>query len=285
MNTRNFMTLLSIFIVTILLSCNNAFENEDETVTLIKTKWEIADFNSGFTSFEFTEDGNFIVVENIISANLNTHKSTLFQQHLNLNAQKDTRASSSIFSSIHFGIYQIEENTINLFGFGSIKISSITADNFSFSFTLESTGENRTITASKTKELITQSDRTNMFCRTWTINKVIINENLLPEADKSWYEYEYGQNWKEEAEKELLGTVVVFTKAGTYLISYTDKEPKTVLSWWKWANKEETAIYYSEDNWQDNWQGNITLINELTNTTCTMQEKESISYELELFKK
>ena len=254
---------MSLFIMAILTSCNNDIVNENKTTTLIKAKWEIADLNSAYTSFEFTEDENFIVVENGTNA--------------------DTRASSSKPLPVHFGVYKIDENTINLPDFGTITVASITAEKFSFSFTLKSTGESWNFTANKAQEPITQSSRTDMMCRTWMINKVTIDEDLLPHANKSWYEYQYGQNWKEEAEKELLGTTVLFSKAGTYLISYavdyiTSNESNTALFWWKWANKEQTVVFYSEDNWKDNWQENNAWIDELTSTTLTVHEK-GISYE------
>jgi hypothetical protein len=272
MKVKIFMALMSLFLMTIITSCNNDIEKNDETRTLIKAKWEISDPNSAYTSFEFTEDGNFIVVENGTTMN--------------------TRTSSSDVLPVHFGIYQIDGNTIVLPDFGTITVTSISAENFSFSFTLKSTGESRNFATNKVREPITPSSRTDMICRTWKINKVIIDEDLLPEAEKNWYEYYYGHNWKEEAEKELLGTVVLYTKAGTYLISYgenylisyPDRGSNTALPfWWKWANKEETAFYYSENNWQDNWQGYNVLIKELTDKTLTMQDQASITYELGLY--
>ena len=285
MKGKVFITLMSLFIMTILTSCHSDIENNDETITLLKAKWKISDLNSVYASFEFTKDGNFIVVENGTNANIRTvydNKSFFSPQNTNVSIKMGTKASSSKLTPVHFGTFQIDGNTINLPDFGTIIVTSISAEEFSFSFTLAATGKKWNFITNKAQEL-TQSKRTEMLCRTWTINKVTIDEALLPEADKNWYEYQYGQNWKVEAEKEFLGTVVLFTEAGTYLISYADKDSKTALSWWKWANKEETAIIYSEDNWQDNWQGNNGLIKELTGTTFKMQEKASISYELGLY--
>lgn len=276
---------MSLFIVTTLTSCNSVIENDDNLITLMNAKWEISDPNSAYSSFEFNRDGNFIVVEDgtdvFLKAGLNKESSFLQQYPKKI----DIRSSSdSKFSSVHFGKFQIDGNTINLSGFGTITVTSITADKFSFSFSLESTGENWNFTTNKAKEPILASSRTEMFCRTWIIHNVIIDETTLSEAEKNWYVYQYGSDWKAEAEKELIGATVLFTKAGTYFVSYADEELNPGLFWWKWGNKEETVIHYSENNWQDNWQEhNFPLIEELSTTTFKMKDNGRY-YELTLSK-
>ena len=45
------------------------------------------------------------------------------------------------------------------------------------------------------------------------------------------------------------------------------------MSEWKWANKEETKLYYSWENWTDNWEEeNIVTINQLSNNALVFQE-------------
>jgi hypothetical protein len=44
------------------------------------------------------------------------------------------------------------------------------------------------------------------------------------------------------------------------------------LSEWKWANKEETKIYYSWDNWTDDWEENVVNVTTLTSNTLAFEE-------------
>ena len=278
-----FMALMNFLIVVTLTSCNNAIENES-LIVLMNAKWEISDPNSDYSSFEFNRDGNFIVVEDrtnpTFRAGLSKEKSS-FQQN---SSRIGTRASSdSKFSPVHFGDFQINGNTINLSDFGTITVASITADEFSFSFTIESTGKIQTFTANKVKESISASKRTEIFCRTWIIHKVTIDEATLSETDKNWYVYQYGSEWKVEAEKELIGSIVLFTKAGTYLVSYADEELSPGLFWWKWGNEEESVIHFSENNWQNNWTEYGFSAIELSNTTLKMTDNGRY-YELKLTK-
>ena len=274
-----FMALMNLLIVATLTSCNHAIE-DDNLIALMSAKWEISDPNSVYSSFEFNRDGNFIVVEDgtnpTLKAGFSKAKS-LLQQNPN---KIGTRASADSKSlPVHFGDFQIDGYTITLSGFGAITVVSITADKFSFSFTLESTGESRAFTANKAKEPVPASSRTEMFCRTWIIHKVTIDEAALSEADKNWYVYQYGSDWKAQAENELTGTVVLFTKAGTYLVSYADEALSPGLFWWKWGNEEETVIHYSENNWSEY---NFSAI-ELSNKTLKMTDNGRY-YELKLSK-
>ncbi|MDR2131054.1 MAG: hypothetical protein LBP56_07830 [Odoribacteraceae bacterium] len=282
--------IASLFFPVLFSSCDN---KKDEgpafSPATISAKWEITDPNSQYASFEFNKDGTYIVIEKEYyeqalalargSAGRGTVRTPLFG---NFAGNAATRSSSeSNLSPIHTGTYTIEGEKIILSGFGVLDVISITAEEFTFSFTLESASETEEYVANKAAEPISSSSRTDMFCRTWVIEKITIDESALSESDKEDYIQEYGPEWKKEVEEietaEIAGGIALFSRAGTYLIMYENEENSEAgLSEWKWANEEETTIYYSWDNWEDNWEENIVKINDLKSNSLILQERELI---------
>jgi hypothetical protein len=279
-----YMALLSLLVATVVTACSEDDDDSsgDTLTNTINAKWEISNPNSAYASFEFSKDGDYIVLENEKGATLKSSARLYPQNSLFQNKTKvSTRSSSSDsnLSPIHFGKYKIEGNKIILLGFGSIDIISITAEEFTFSFTLEATGKKEEYIANKAEEPVSSSSRTSMLCRTWLLEKVTIDESSVFEEDKAYYLEKYGNNWKTEIEKmrneDIAGSTVLFSKAGTYLVLYVGKD-EAGLSEWRWANEEETALYYSWENWENNWRDNIVQIKELNNTILKMQEEESV---------
>ena len=266
-----------------LVCCNkDSGSNNNGVNKFINAKWKISDPDSEYSSFEFNKDGNYIVIENVSTGS--KRSAGLKRSQILISGMK--RFAESNLSPIHFGTYKIEGNTIILSGFGTINIISITAEEFCFSFVLESTGKEWNYVAT-TEDQGQTSSRTEMLCRTWKLNKVVFDESFIPEELKEYLKKEYGANWKAEIEKEyneeLAGSIILFSKAGTYLILYQGEDEEAGLSEWKWANKEETAIYYSWDNWKDDWEDNIVSIKDLKSTSLKMQE-EGMIYEMTLVK-
>ena len=277
--------ILSLFLVSTFLSCDKENDNGEDNVvsaSTISAKWEISNKNSPYASFEFNEDGNYIVVENVREANLRSVSASLKSSLLRKNASKRismrSSESESNLSPIHFGTYKIEGENIILSGFGLIEVVSITSDEFSFSFTLESTGKKDSFVAAKSVEPISSSSRTEMFCRTWIGQKVTLDISNISQEDVNYYKEEYGENWKTQLEQEetdnFKGVIILFSRAGTYLVLYDGEAGEAGLSEWKWTNKEEVAIYYSWDNWEDNYSTSIVIINQLNNNTLVLQEND-----------
>jgi hypothetical protein len=280
-----FLALLGLVAAGAMTSCSNDDEKNDDNnnrISTISAKWEVADASSPYASFEFCNDGSYIVVNRIdasISSKSSSVRATNFLfQNPKLtktgNGQVQAVPLASNLSPIHYGTYSINGNTITLSGFGLLEIISVTEEEFNFSFTLEKTGVAETYRANKVVLAISASSRTETFCKTWKLNKISIDETLVPENDKAFYELIYGENWKEiaiaEFENSFKGLIVLFSKAGTYLVLYDEEAG---LAEWKWANKEETAIYYSWDNWQDlDYEEHIVPIIELTATSLKIVE-------------
>lgn len=250
------------------VSCTKDDNGNERRVSIntISAKWNILDSNSSYASIEFTKDGNYIVVErtektDLRSASANSGGS-LFKP--NSSQTVNLRSSQSNLSPIHFGNYTIEGNNITLSGFGLIEAVNLTTKKFVFSFTLEATGEKYSYVAEKAAEPISSSNRTEMICRTWVLEKA---------TDESGNDIEY------LPEDEIIGSFLLFSKSGTYLVLYGGGEGgEAGLSEWKWANKEETEFYYSWDNWNDDWEYNIVKINQLTNDSLVFQEEDRIYY-------
>jgi hypothetical protein len=240
-------------------------DNKEEKATGFRSKWLISDPESPFESFEFTEDGNYIVVNkhNAQEAKIIKAKPVF------VIADEETETN---ISNVHFGTYTIEGDKIILSGFGVLEIIEITAKEFSFSFTLEETGETFTYTANKTEVEIPASANADFLCRTWKIDYLSIDEDSISELDKYIYQQNYGEEWLEKYTEITIENInsddvsmILFSKNGTYLVLYTDGSAG--LSEWKWKNEEQTEFYYSWDNWQgDNWETSIVFIKELSDT-------------------
>jgi hypothetical protein len=252
---KNLVYLLVFAFVFTFVSCDKGDGDSDVSINTISAKWEILDSDSPYASFEFNKDGNYIIVENI-EANLR-HLGTSSNKNRSLRTPI-TRLSESESTSpkVHFGTYRIEENKIILLGIGLIEVVSVTDEEFSFSFTIEATGQKNAFVAGKSNETISPSSRTNMLCRTWIIEEMT--------AD-----YE-GQNFE-----GFIGSIVLFSRAGTYLISYPNG--KTDLSEWKWGNDQETQFYYSWEKWTDDWYNFVAIITDLKETSLTIEEQGIIS--------
>jgi hypothetical protein len=285
MTKKNLIYLLVFAFGFAFVACDKDKDNDKESdigvsVNTISAKWVISDSKSSYSSFEFNKDGNYIVVENV-EANLRNSsvisKAALFKNN-GFKAAAKTRSSESEsnLSPIHFGTYKIEGNKIILSGFGLIEVISLTAEEFSFSFTLESTGEKNSFVAGKSDEPISTSSRTEMLCRTWVGDKVTIDVSKLSEEDIYYFVQEYGENWKVQVEKEATddfkGLIALFSRAGTYLVLYKGEDGEAGLSEWKWANTQETKIYYSWENWTDEWEENIVTVTNLTSNTLAFEE-------------
>ena len=283
-NKENILIQLSFALlisIAILSGCKESDTEEEElevgnVPAFINAKWEISDPNSDFKSFEFNKDGNFIVVTKAYENEYTFRSGTAIKSSLNTNdnlfQRNNITLRTSALSPVHFGTYSIQGDTITLSEFGTINVISITAATFNFSFKLTSTGESWEFTT-QTHDPVTISSRTEMLCRSWKLDRVRLDFSYLDEETINYYEENFGEDWKEKEEKEAneeTGLIILFSKAGTYLIMY----PGAIagLSEWKWVNNQETSFYYSWDNWYEGWQENVVYINELSNTTLKLQE-------------
>ena len=244
-----FALLTGLIAATVIVACSKEEEEDDDMSEIlaatIHAKWVISTPNSDYTFFEFSKTGRYIAVDSNIRI-------------------------------IYFGTYRIDKSKIILNGCGTINAIAITNEKFTFSFTHFETGKINEYVANRAKDVIPSSNSTSMLCRTWVIDKVSIDENLMPEKNIADLINKYGENWKDIEEEllneELVETRVYFSRAGTYLwIHYGDdsNDGEAILAEWKWVNKEETTFYYSKNKWTTS---RIVQINELNDTDLILQE-------------
>ncbi len=228
---KNLQLILAvIFALTLITACNKD-ENETEK-TLVKetisAKW-LVNGTSDYESFEFNKSGNYIVVKN------NSTKSTNDQ-------------------IILFGTYEIIDNiTIVLSDFGTIKISDIDENLIRFSIQLTNSPDNEIIINASKQEEMENTTKTELLCRTWEM--VTVNGE-----DVTGTEYELS---------------VLFSQAGTYFVEFVNPEEEDDggLAHWKWKDETETKFLYSWDTpavWEDE---NVVEIIELNENTLEILEK------------
>ncbi len=189
--------------------------------------------------------------------NLTDYKSFEFNTSGNYIVVKNTTIKSKNDQIILFGTYEIIDNTtIVLSDFGTLTISDVNKKSIDFTIQLSSNPDNEIIiTASKQDEIQT-STNTDLLCRTWKV----VTENGEPVAG---------------TDMEL---TVLFSKSGTYFVSFANPEGESEgsLAQWKWNNEEETQLLYS---WEEvpNWEEEDYIeIPELTESTLKIVEDEDI---------
>ena len=218
MKTKNVLFFLSLCVL--LVGCSKDEGTSNSTTTGINAKWEVTSSNSEFASFEFTESGNYIIVE----------KSSL-------------RSSSGI----HTGTYTSNGNTLNLLGFGVVVFQT---DGEIVVLSVERTsasGEKVEYSLRKIKNTIEEAEQSNLLCKTWKLIRIA----GLPTSPGNG---------------ELS---ILFSKAGSYLVTYTDGTP-TELNQWKWYDKQKTIIQHSPD--LNIYNGSIANIVTLTKDSLVLMD-------------
>lgn len=151
---------------------------------------------------------------------------------------------------IRFGEFEITgDATIVLAGLGSIEITGIDVEvlNFVFSF-LENPEKVFELVSIKGPE-IEDSETTDLLCRSWDL-KSLNGENV------------------DGTERDL---TVVFSKAGTYLVSWS--ETNSGIAQWQWKDDVENFILYSWDEAPDWENAKAVEILELTTKVLRILEK------------
>jgi hypothetical protein len=159
-------------------SCHREDNDENATDTDIPGKYEVTDTDSPYASFEFTEDGKYMIVER------NPTK-----------AASSTKASPA--GTMKYGTYVTNGNTIDLLGFGIIIVSE-NGNSKIFSVELVSEpGQSKQYAVRKMPSAIESEQRANMLCRTWRLVEIM----GLPVTPGSSSEF-----------------TLTFSKAGTYFV-------------------------------------------------------------------
>lgn len=195
-----------------------------------------------------------------IVGNSSEYESFEFNESGNYIVVENTTTKSTIDQIILFGTYKIINNrTIVLSGFGTLTISKINENSISFSIQLASNPDNEIVINASKQEEMESSNNTDLLCRTWEL--ISINEEDVAGTENE--------------------TTVLFSKAGTYLVAYSDGG--SGIAQWKWKDEAETQFFYSWEEipvWDED---HYVEIIELTNSTLKIHEEfgESLLYVLE----
>jgi hypothetical protein len=190
-------------------------------------------------------------------SNSSEYESFEFNESGNYIVVENTTTKSINDQIILFGTYEIiDSKTIVLSDFGTLTLSDIDENSISFSIQLTSNPDNEIIINASKQEEMESSSRTDLLCRTWEM----VTKNGEPVAG---------------TDMEL---IVLFSKAGTYFVSFANPEDENDggLAQWKWKNDAETQLLYSWDE-VPHWNEEIYVeILELSSTALEIIEDEDI---------
>lgn len=242
--------------------------------------YEVTTANSDIASIELTEAGNYIVTYNANNAPSAVQGKQAQAEALKNKGSKMFRALSgalgnmaaqtrtyTVYSGIAYGTYtKNADGTYALDGFGTVKITADASGNV---YSMEITRADGTTNQleAKMQEPYTESAMTKSICRTWGFSKVRVymkyngrtymdlNASSLKEMAEKMRDWakandeEYGPE-DEESYNELIllysqiePTDVIFSRAGTYMVKYSNNT--LGIAKWYWTNESKGELRYS----------------------------------------
>jgi hypothetical protein len=251
---RSIVSLSTPLLLVVLLGAFSSCKKNDADPLVnldkpsISAKWVVTGSNE-YDSFEFNESGNYIVIKKLNFGSLisSIHPGSIFG---GASREKTGIANGRVQDtnpSIRFGTYEIVNNTIQLAGLGTLTVTQINDNSISFSFQL--TGNSNSITINATKQAeIASSSNTDLLCRTWKLVSI---------------------NGSSPVGTEFDGLTILFSKAGTYFVTYADNNNE--MAQWKWKNNAQTELMYTWD--RDLWdEDDFVYINQLSLTSLKLTE-------------
>lgn len=268
------MAIVAVLLCGSMAACSEDDEDGDgggtgiENVTLTAPEYESHaalyefDGNGEWKAIELTASGNYIVQENpyyysnkMLKPELSKESPVGRSLRMLNNGMRSTRSS---YNGVIYGTYTVnDEGVYVLEGFGTIELVG-SEDNAVSLVVTPQNGEAVTMTAEKRNQA-PQSAITDALCRTWEIKgfRMVIKFNGKKMLDETGYmdnlddfvdriSNKVGEDLtKEDLFGEFMPEEVVFTKAGTYMVSY-DNETLAV-STWTWENSATGLLRYSWD--------------------------------------
>ena len=255
------MVMALLFMATGFTACSDDDDNGGGTPSLgtpqyeeVSGKYAITSQGSPYESIELGASGNYIVTLNYgggyyAAANTTASRTAANGHKSLLNGGARTRATQD--GNVIYGTFtSLGGNEYALEGFGTVKLE-YAGDNVTGIEVTTQGGQTTRYTAEK-QPVMGGDDMTNTLCRTWRIEK--IHEIYIDKQTGEKEDYtvtpdnpgEYGYDMPIE---------VMWSKSGTYLVSYRDE---TIgLAEWKWRNRGAGEIYYA---WDGEWTGDYCTI-------------------------
>lgn len=191
----------------------------------VSGKYEITASGSPYESIELGASGDYIVT----SKGYSSYAATAKQSFIFYKNMPETRATTR--GNLTYGTYtQVSDGTFDLEGFGTIQLKK--GDNEEIaSIVIAANGETTEYTTKKA-ETMGDDNKTNALCRTWKV---------VSTHDKGYdsYEGEYDLTFTPADDPESLSEIM-FSKAGTFLQTFSDGDMEVYN--WSWKNKNKGII-------------------------------------------
>ena len=213
----------------------------------VSGKYEITQAGSPYESIELSASGNYIVTRSYGGYGLAPKAGG--KTRMALLAKRGATRSTEYGGIIYGTFTSLGGNEFALEGFGTIKLEYSGGDVTGIEITTNGT----TTSYSAEKAPTMGGDNiTNALCRTWRIEKI----------REVYYDKETGKTDDMTVTPENPGEVgydmpieVVWSKSGTYLVSYLDGS--IGVAEWKWKNRGAGQLYYA---WDGDWTGDYCTI-------------------------
>lgn len=247
-----FSLMLMLILSSVTVSCLTSDKEDVDDGVLDVPKYEtfadrfsITSENSPYSSIEFTASGNYLIIDKGYNpfympdlARSDIH------MHVNMFCQIPEIYSRDISDGIIYGKYTVNsDGEYILDGFGTIRVISDGSTSVDLEITTNS-GHVIVVGANR-DNIMAESEMTNKLCRTWIISKVRVAywEGGFKIFDKTLPMNKFG-------DLDLDGDYavpdnVIFTKAGTYMVKYTNGA--LAVSTWRWENEKKGILRYSWD--------------------------------------
>lgn len=247
MFVSSFLMLLS------LSSCSNDDDNDTGNTDAPKyeslaAKYDVTDAKAAYKSFEFTNDGYYIIETATVSEAKGNYST---RRPISKKASPRTRSTDN---SVLFGTftYDITTETYTLDKVGTIRIVNTADGGYSIEI-VNSDGTTTTYTASKKDNVIADNDNTTQLCRSW--NLTYITETIRKDGEvvhtfsgtrDQWVAYQ-NQPADEDDYDDTILSQAIFTKAGTlvWIGKYQSGVSEAEVRFWKWQN--ENVLLVTED--------------------------------------
>ena len=213
----------------------------------VSGKYEITSAGSPYESIELSASGNYIVTRSYGGYGLAPKAGG--KTRMALLAKRGATRSTEYGGIIYGTFTSLGGNEFALEGFGTIKLEYSGDDVTGIEITTNGT----TTSYSAEKAPTMGGDNiTNALCRTWRIEKI----------RDVYYDKETGKTDDMTVTPENPGEEgydmpieVVWSKSGTYLVSYLDGS--IGVAEWKWKNRSKGTLYYA---WDGDWTGDYCTI-------------------------
>lgn len=213
----------------------------------VSGKYEITQAGSPYESIELGASGNYVVTRSYGGYSLAPKAEG--RTRMALLAKRGTTRSTEYDGIIYGTFTSLGGGKYDLEGFGTIKLE-YSGDNVTgIEVTTNSTTTNY---AAEKAPTMSNDDITNALCRTWKIERI----------RDVYYDKETGKTDDITVTPDNPGeegydmpVEVLWSKSGTYLVSYLDGS--IGLAEWKWRDRSKGTMYYA---WDGYWTGDYCTI-------------------------